>query len=514
MNNRRNKLLTASIVVTIIGLAGKFFGFARDAVIAAYYGADWQTDAFFFSQSMPGIIFPAVCNSLSTAFLTCYVSKQVNDKEQADIYGSKIITFSSAIAIMLSFIAIAIVPVLVPVFAPGFSSNQTTLAVHLSRITMAAFVLTMGQYMFGAILSAKKMFYGAQIAALIYNFSVIVATVFLGKRESMDALTYTVVIGHLIQLIVLVSIAKRHFKYSFVSSIFDSETRSLLSLTLPILLGNSIVQINNIVDKVLSSLFGEGAMSALSYSNTLNRFVTGVVITTLSTVIYPVLAEHYSKKNTKEFCETVRTSISLGMIVLLPISIITTLCANDIVKIVYERGSFDAGATLSTAYALSFYGMMYVFSAIQEVAVRAFYGMKDTKTPLRAAAVAIISNAIISYVLSVPLDMGLGGVALGSTISTLFAAVLLLIALKRRLPEINMYKLKNSTVKVLASSIVLSFAIIILRNCFSGYAPFIRFVLITAIGFVIHFSVLCILKCEELETAKVSLGTLIGKFKK
>ncbi len=502
MSNNHEKLLKASVIVTIIGILGKFLGFARDAVIAAFYGATWQTDAFFFAQSMPGIIFPAVCNSLSTAFLTAYVSKSVENKEGADLYASKAISLSAFLAIILSGIAIVVTPFLVPVFAPGFAPKQTELAVHLTRITMAAFVLSMGHYMLSAVLSAKKLFYGAQIAMLVYNAIVIALTIAFGKNQNLDLLTGIVVLGHFVQLLVMILIVSRQFRFTFSFKCIDADTKKLLLLTLPILLGNSIVQINNIVDKVLSSLFGDGAMSALSYSNTLNRFVTGVVITTLSTVIYPTLAEHYSEGKLGEFSNTFRKSISVGLIVLLPVSIITTLCASDIVKVVYERGSFGPEASGLTASALRFYGMMFVFSAIQEVTVRAFYSMKDTKTPLKTAALAILSNAIMSFVFSRLLGMGLSGIALGTTLSTLLAAVLLLHALKKRVPELELSKLKYSLIKIVSSAIVLLVVILILRKLFTGIGPLARFVLITIISFTIHIGILVLTRCDEIKDVK------------
>ena len=513
MGKSQSRLLKASIIVTFISLLGKVIGFIRDAVIAAHYGANWQTDAFFFAQSMPSIIFPAVCNSLSTAFLSIYVSKSLESKDEADQYGSKAVTFSAFVAIALSLIAIILTPIIVPALAPGFNKEQIELARHLTRITMAAFVLIMIQYMLGAILSAKKLFYGAQVAALFYNISVIVITIILGNGQNMDALTYTVVVGHIIQVMSLIVFVKNSFRYSFTFFVFDNETKALVRLTLPIILGNSIVQINNIVDKVLSSLFGDGAMSALSYSNTLNRFVTGIVITTLSTVIYPIMAEQYSKNEEKDFANTIRNSISIGVIILLPISVVTTICANDIVKMVYQRGSFDSNATNLTSYALLFYGMMYVFSAVQEVVTRAFYSMKDTKTPLKTAALAILSNAIMSFFFSVSLGMGLGGIALGTTLSTLFAALLLLIVLRKKVGNLELGKLKNTFIKIFISSGLIILIASVSRQILINSNVIVRFAAVTIIAFSVHFVVLTALNCEEVYEFKRILQKMIMRKK-
>lgn len=490
------KFLKASIIVTAISLAGKLIGFVRDAVIAAYYGANWQTDAFFFAQSMPSIIFPAVCNSLSTAFLSIYVSKSVEDRRGADEYASNILSFSVFSSIGLSILAIILSPILVPLFAPGFSDKQSALAIHLTRITMGAFVLIMLQYMLGAILSARKLYYSAQIASLFYNLSVILITILLGPGQNMDTLTITVVIGHLIQVISLVVFLKKRFIFLPTRHFLDNETKKLVTLTLPILVGNSIVQINNIVDKILSSLFGNGAMSALSYSNTLNRFITGIVITTLSTVIYPVMTEKYSKEDHESFTETICKSISLVVIVLAPISVITTMCAPDIVSFVYERGSFDANASKLTSFALAFYGFMYVFSAVQEIITRAFYAMKDTKTPLRTASIAIMANAFLSIMFSRILR--LGGIALGTTLSTLFAAIMLLIALKKEVTDINFKGIVPTLLKITVSAAVLLGIIFILKSTLSGISAFPRLILISIICLSVYIILLAVMRCKEI----------------
>lgn len=509
ITDKKDRILTASIIVTLVSVVGKFIGFGRDAVIASYYGADWQTDAFFLAQSMPGVIFPAVCNSLSTAFLTVYVTKCVEEQKEAEIYGSKAITFSTLLAIVLSSIAILLAPLFVPLFAPGFTAAQSALAVHLTRITMSTFALIMLEYMLGSVLSAKKKFYGAQIAALFFNASIILITIILGKHQDMDALTYTVVIGHIIQIVLLVLFVKGNLRYSFSFKILDDDMKGLVKLTMPIILGNSIVQINNIVDKILSSLFGSGAMSALSYSNTLNRFVTGIVITTLSTVIYPVLTEHFSKGNTADFSLTINKSISIGFIILLPVSIITTTCAQDIVKIVYYRGSFDNNAATLTSSALSFYGMMYVFTAIQEIVTRAFYGMKDTKTPLRVATIAIIGNSVLSYFFSK--SIGFGGIALGTTVSTVLAAVLLIASLKKRVDEINLAELTRSLWKFLASALIMLLTVYIIKRYSTGMGVIPRFIIISLCVFMMHCVVLYILKCKELIDVKTYVINLISK---
>lgn len=497
-NSKSNhSIFKASIIVTVIILLGKIFGFARDAVIAAYYGATWQTDAFFFAQSMPAMIFPAVCNSLSTAFISLYVSHSIEKGEKSgERFASRMLISTILIAGILSVFAIIFAPWIVPIFAPGFSVIQTQLAIHLTRLTMGAFVLTMAHYMLSAILNSKKMFYGSQLAALGYNLTVIIITIMLGQNQGVDALTLTVILGHFIQVLMLIALAWKNFNFELRVNPFHSDTKLLIKLALPILFGNSIVQINNIVDKLLASLLESGAVSALSYSNSLNRFVTGVFITTLSTVIYPSLTESFANKDIKKFNGDLLNSLSLLPIVILPISIITTIYATDIVSIVYERGSFNENATKLTAAALMFYAGMYVFSSIQEVIIRAFYALKDTKTPMINGAIAVIANSIISVILV--RFIGIGGIALGTTLSTALASVILWFSLKKKLPDLKMQSLFPTIGKVLFSASIMIIVLLVSQQYLTSLSTIIKFISVTFIGFTIYFAMLMLLKCREM----------------
>lgn len=487
---------TASIVSLIV-MFGKIIGFIRDAVIASFYGVTWETDAFFFAQSMPSLVFPAVCSSLSTAFITMYVSRRIKKgPADGDKFASRMLITTIGISILLSIVSIFIMPWVVPVFAPGFQGSQRILAIRLSRITMGSFALTMFHYMAAAILNSRKMFYSSQIAAVVYNIAVIILTFIIGANKNVWLLTYTVILGHLLQSIVLLYFLLKHLKINVKMNPFHKDSKMLIKLALPILLGNSLVQLNNIIDKLIASLLQSGAVSALSYSSTLNRLVTGIFITTLSTVIYPSLSTHIANNDEKKFNSELLNSLSALPIVILPISIITAIFATDIVTIVYQRGSFDASATRLTAAALTFYAGMYVFSSIQEVIIRAFYALKDTKTPMINVVVAVIANSIISAILS--RLIGIGGIALGTTISTAIASIILWVSLKKKLPDLKLNSMYSTIVKVIISSVGMIIFLVFLKQYNSNLVPLVRFLLATIMGFTVYFSALFMLKCREM----------------
>ena len=59
MNARKNSIFRAGLLVALFALFSKCLGFLRETLIAAYFGATAETDAFFLAQNMPAMIFPA-----------------------------------------------------------------------------------------------------------------------------------------------------------------------------------------------------------------------------------------------------------------------------------------------------------------------------------------------------------------------------------------------------------------------------------------------------------------------
>lgn len=480
-------LLTTAFISAVI-LLSKLMGFAREALIADYYGATWQTDAFFFAQNMPGMIFPSVCNSISTAFISLYAAKLAQEEEGADRYASRMLLASLLLGLVLSGAGTALAPLLVPLFAPGFAGEQLVLAVSLTRLTMGAFVLTMAQYMLSGILNSKKRFLGSQAVGLLYNGVIIAVTVLLGRGGRMETLTLTVILGHAVQAAALVLCCRNCFHPAFRVNPFHRDTVRLLRLSLPILLGNAAYQINTIVDQALGSLLPDGSLSALNYAHTLTFLVTSVCIASLSTVLYPTLTSEAAKGDQEGYGSQIVQSLTGLCWLLIPVSLITLLCAKEIVSFVYARGSFQQTAVSYTGAALAGYALMFIGTGIREILTRAFYARQDTRTPMINTLLSVGGNIVFSLLLT--RWLGLAGIALGTTLSCTIAACLLLWDVHRKMPFVSVSVFLFRLCRQLLSGIIMCAALLLFRQLVEPPSQvFWDLVLNTLIGFAVYIPV-------------------------
>ena len=148
-----------------------------------------------------------------------------------------------------------------------------------------------------------------------------------------------------------------------------------------------------------------------------------------------------------------------------------------------------------TSILLACYGGMYIFSSVQEVVTRAFYAMKDTKTPLKIASVAILANSAVSIILTH--FLGIGGIALGTTISAALAMLLLVRALHQRLPMLDLKENLPTLAKMAIAGISIVIVGYVTRPYLLVWNPFVRFGVATVEIFGFYFVLLSLLKCKE-----------------
>lgn len=423
---KSKSIFKVAFVVTILVIIGKALGFVREMVIAGFYGSTPETDAYFLAQSMPGMLFPSVCNSISTAFIAIYSRKKTKMQgmeESSYVYGVLfILTLGSMV---LSLIGVLLTPIAVTVFAPGFSTFQHELAVKLTLIVMTSFIVIMLQYFLIAMANANEEFVKVHIAALVYSVIVILMLVLNGNARDIYFLTYSVIVGQVIQVLILFGIVLGRVPLTIKISISQSKADVLevVRMAAPILVSSAAYQINAIVDKILSSFLQEGTVSALSYSHTLTALVVSVFVTAISTVIYPRLSKLHAQGKIVEFKEQIKGSLIILEVILVPISIIVLFLAKDVVQVVYGRGSFDEGAINLTSNALLGYAFIFVGTGVVEILTRAFYAQGDSKTPIKATIIGIIINVVMSCIMFKTL--GILGIAFGTTIGTITSAIII-----------------------------------------------------------------------------------------
>jgi len=226
----------------------------------------------------------------------------------------------------------------------------------------------------------------------------------------------------------------------------SARVREIARLMGPGLFGVAIYQINIYVSRLLAFSVNDEAAAVLFYANRLTELPIGVFAIAVATVIYPLLAQHAVRRQTGAFAADYAKGLRLILLVNLPAAAGLALLAEPITRLLFERGSFGPSDTAMLVPLLALFAVGMPFFSITSLSTRAFYALKDTKTPVKLAAVSFVINLGLSLALMRPL--GAAGLVLGSTVAIGVQTVQLQRALTARLPELAFAPLWRGVAKL------------------------------------------------------------------
>jgi len=432
------KVARAAGVVGVATMLSRVFGFLRDMVVAAFFGAGPTTDAFFVAFRIPNMLRRLFAEgSLTVSFVpvfTEYLNRR--SKPEALELANIAFTLLSILLAAVSVLGVLLSPFLVSVMAPGFSRSpeQYTLAVFLTRFMFPYIFLISLVALCMGILNSLRHFAAPALSPVVLNICMILAALTLRDffEEPIVALAVGVMAGGVLQLAMQVPFLVRlGVKLRPAFAFRHPGIRRMALLFLPAFFGAAIYQINIFIATILASLLPPGSVSFLYYADRIVELPLGVFAIAVGTAALPSLSEQVAQGRMEEFKRTISFSLRLILFVAIPATVALIVLREPIISVLFQRGQFDAVSTNLTAQALLYYALgLWAFSGIR-VVVSAFYALQDTKLPMRAAAVALVVNVAASVILMFPLRHG--GLALATSIASAVNVGILAIVLKRRI---------------------------------------------------------------------------------
>ena len=448
------KTKTTALVLMLIILTSKITGFFRDIVLAQTFGAGEITDAYLTALNIPVVLFDGISAALGTTFIPIYFKiKSSKGQEEVNKFTSNILNIVIIISLIFVLLGVIFAPYIVKIFAVGFKGDVFDLTVNYSKILIFSMVFIAINGLVSSYLVASGNVYISGAITIPFNIFVIIAIIFASVTESY-VMVYGTLIAYIAQLLFqLPLLIKKGYKHRLIVNLRDENIRQILFLVIPVFIGSYINQINAVVNRTLASTLDSGSITALNYANKLNMFAVGVIAVAISTIMYPILSKLASEGNKKLFKINISKSINMIVIIMLPIMVVMTTFSTEIVKVLFEEGSFNSHDTYLTSTALFFYSIGILSYGLKELLAKSFYSLQDTKTPVRNATISVVINIVFSIILVN--IMGIGGLALASSISATVTTMLLLISLRKKIGKIGFSYILKTFIKGTIASIVM-----------------------------------------------------------
>lgn len=466
-------LVTASLILTIAALASRLLGWIRLLVIGSQFGVSRELDAYFAAFRIPDAIFQlVVAGALSAALIPVFSSYRARGQDlEAWQLASSVINLVLIALAAFSLVMAIFAPFFVPIIAPGFDAPTTELTIRMTRVMLLSPVLIgMGAVVTG-ILNSYQQFTVPAIAPLAYNVAIIGAAIFLAPIMGVEGLAVGVAIGSLAHLAVqLPNLARVGQRYDLTIGLSHPGVRRVAWLMGPRTLGLAAGQINFLVSTVLASGLPEGSLTAYNYAFLLSQIPVGVIGVSIAVALFPTLSQDAAMGRMGEIRRQVGNAVRVLVFVAAPLTAIMVILREPLTSVFYQYGLFSQSATDRTASALLFFALGLVGHIVVHVLTRAFYAMQDTRTPVAWAIIAVAINVPLMSILVGP--MGVAGLALALSISSILEVIGLLWFLRRKIESVDESAILRTVVRsggaALVAAALMFGGLVVLRGTAGG----------------------------------------------
>jgi putative peptidoglycan lipid II flippase len=431
----------ASLSTSLAKVGGNTFlsrisGFVRDLVLAHVFGANALTDAFFVAFRIPNFFRRLFAEgAFAAAFvpvLTEYKTKR--SFEELQLFVNHVAGTLAGVLLTVTMFGVLAAPFVVMLFAPGFwgDEGKLQLTAEMLRLTFPYLLFISLTAFTGGILNTFGRFGVPAFTPVLLNLSLIAAALWLAPWmvEPITALAWGVLLAGIVQYL---------FQQPFLRNIHlvprlhwgfrDEGVRRILKLMVPALFGTSVTQLNLLLDTLIASFLVSGSISWLYYSDRLVEFPVGILGVALGTVILPSLSHKHASESPEEFSRTLDWALRWVLLLGMPAAVGLLLLAGPLIATLFQSQVFDANDVAMSQRSLIAYSFGLVPFIAIKVLAPGYYARQDTRTPVRYAVGAMLTNMVLNIILVFPLAHA--GLALATSLAAWLNASLLFRGLRR-----------------------------------------------------------------------------------
>jgi putative peptidoglycan lipid II flippase len=221
----------------------------------------------------------------------------------------------------------------------------------------------------------------------------------------------------------------------------------------PTVFGSAIYLINMSVSRLIGLSVNDAAAAVLNLATRLMELPIGVFAVAVSTVVFPLISRYAAQGDWQNLTAAYRQGMRLILVINIPAAVGLTVLAEPVVRLLFQRGAFQAEDTLRVVPVLAIFAFGLPFFSFVNLVLRAFYAQKDTATPVRAALISFLVNVVLSVALMKP--FGTIGLAMASNLAVVVQAWYLQSCLARKRSSLGFRPLVATVLRVLAAAVVM-----------------------------------------------------------
>ncbi|MCW6677548.1 murein biosynthesis integral membrane protein MurJ [Anaerococcus sp. NML200574] len=506
-----------TLMLMIITIVSKVFGFVREAVMASFIGASDLKSIYTTANTLPVVAANFVAVGIISGFIPIYnKAKNEEGEAAAEEFTSNIFNILMRFGLVAVVLGIIFARPFSKILSPSLEGEWLDLATNYTRIMMFAVFAYLYSAVFRGYLNLKGNFFDPAITGILMNVIIIIFTILTGITGNPYLLIIGALLGNVLQYILFPKAAKdAGYEHKRTFDIHNKYVRSLMLISIPIIISSAAGELSIIADNSMASaFFGKAAISKLFYSKTMLTLITGVITVSVTTAIFPKIASLGQSGEFEQMKGEISSAVVTTMSLVIPATIGMMVLSRPIIELVFERNAFTSDDTAIVASLLTAYSPYIIFQSLSDVVDRGFYAVGDSKTPVIIVVMQQFLNIILNFILIKFFD--LEGLAYATVLSTAIGSAFMLYKFRDNFGAFNFRQAAISLGKIILATCIMAFLAMLTYSGLAGKISHIiaLFVAIIVAGFVYVLLILLARIPEVMELVNHIYHKLFGRREK
>lgn len=492
-------MFTTTLIVLVINVLSRGMALVANSFITASFGATAQTSAYSFALTLTNIITTVIGTTLTTSVVPIYTDlrEKHSRKRTFDFLNNTI-----SLTVIVSIVLVLIGSLAAPLFAKMAKDGDYGFTIYAIRILLYSIIFIALYYILSGLLQANNRFYLAAAVSIPSSLvSIIYLTVFAPKF-GMKGLCVATLIGFFLQFFILVpAIRKIDYRFSFSFNYKNEDMFKIFKVVAPVIVGVCAHQINLLTNGSIAFSHDANRYVVLNNAQNLGVQIVMTIVLAITSVVYPKMSTLHAKGDPEGLNEQFLSTLSGSVLLLLPVNFAFYIYSYDIMDLVYGYGKFTASDVALGGTVFSLYSFSVLGIALKEITDRAFYALKNTKTPAYNGVLIMAVNIILSAV--TVKFWGLAGIAFAYSVAALCGGINIFRLFKKKNAGISIKPVATAFLKAVIGCVIMSIVIILVKNISFGdgkVALIMKMGISGILGLIAYGVTLILLKTKEIKS--------------
>jgi putative peptidoglycan lipid II flippase len=436
-------------------------GLVREIVAAGYFGVKGPMSAFTIAFQVPNLVRSLFADQAIQAALVPVFTEHLERGERREAFRlvSTLIFMIVLLVGALTALFILVAPMVMELFAPGFSGRLYDLTVSLSRLLFPILLMLGVSGLVVGVLNSYERFAVFAIAPFFWNVAIIAVLVGLApafpERDKIYAYAIAMLVGTAVQLaLVAFDLRNTPFRLQRVFDWKGPAVRRVLVLMLPVTISLGLINFNLVINSFFGTLVSDRAPAAIDKAFRIYMLPQGMFSVAVATVVFPTLSRLAARGDLGGLRATMTNGMRQIVLLLLPAAAAILVLSEPMIRLVYERGEFGPSQTQLVSTALFWFAFSLPFNGLFLLLTRTFFSLQRPWVPTAISAANLLITALVALALYSP--FGVAGIVAGTAVATAVSVVAQSVVLRDTLGGLDLGKLLSSCSRIALGSILLA----------------------------------------------------------